>query len=113
MENNQKNQPPHVSGRGTEDPDRKNNQVPKTRGTVPQKPSATEEDNARMRFENEYEQTDNQNRKEEFKRKAENQSPNSSQNNRSSNEGLNEGSKQSNSPITNKKSNQDTESLNK
>lgn len=124
MEKNKKNQPPQASGRGPKNPDSKNSTTnSKTSGTGQQKPTAIEEDNARMRFENEYEQT---NTKEEFDRKpGTNQSSgsnqgvnqNSNQNYKSnspdSNEGLNQSSKQSKEQITNKGINQDTESINK
>lgn len=125
MEKNKKNQPPDPNDRGYGDRSR-NQANPKTNSDS-QKPSDTEDDNAKMRFEDDYEGSNTQNsRREEPNRKAGgNQSSNSNQvinqnsnqnykpNSPDSNEGLNQGSKQSKEQITNKGIIQDTESINK
>lgn len=132
MEKHKKNQSPPSSDRNYQDQDRRNNPANPKTGPGSQKSSTTDDDNARMRFENEYEGTNDQDKREESDRKivgnqpsqavnknpTQNYKPNSP--NTNFNEGLNQGSKQSKGQITNKKGqitnkgiNQDTESINK
>lgn len=107
MEKNKKDQTPQPNGPGNQ---KQNQANPKTSGANTQKTSPEDSINERVRFENEPQEIGT--RKEESNRKPGTNQPNQGYK-PTSNEGLNQGAKQGNDPVTNKRANQDTETINK
>jgi len=123
MEKNKKDQTTQTGGPGNQKQNQNRNQNqgqnqnPKATGTSSQ-PFSADDNNERVRFENEPQETVNQNSDRKPGTTGTNQgkatpaTPNQGYK-PASNEGLNQGAKQGNDPVTNKRVNQDTETINK